>query len=175
MQMKDQIRSWARTMVPSSAKGTVRQLFDITIPSDLESYRQLRLAKRSSADTETGSVSVRQLGGARILIRPGTRDPACAHYTFVDQFHVPPGNFSLPPNPVIWDLGANIGLTMAHLAFRFPCARIWGIELDAANAELARQNVRPWTDRCTVLTGAVWSVTVSSTIRGTRSMRTPTR
>ena len=39
---------------------------------------------------------------------------------------------------LVWDLGANIGLTMADLAERHPGARIVGVELDAENAALAR-------------------------------------
>jgi FkbM family methyltransferase len=53
------------------------------------------------------------------------------------------------------DLGANIGLTMAHLAALCP-AHIVGVELDAHNVELARKNVERWRDRCEVVEAAVW-------------------
>lgn len=58
---------------------------------------------------------------------------------------------------MIWDLGANIGLTMADFAFCFPNARILGVELDADNVALARHNVAAWADRCELLHAAVWS------------------
>jgi len=61
------------------------------------------------------------------------------------------------PGPVsVLDLGANIGLTVAHLAETFPGARVVGVELDAANAALARRNVAPWSARCSLVEGAVW-------------------
>ena len=155
--MNDRFRTLAHSVLPSIAKDAARELADLSIPTNVESYRAFRHAKRTRTPAEPVSLSVRQLRGARIMIRPGTRDAACAHYTFVDQFHLPPPDLKMPAEPIIWDLGANIGLTMAHLAVRFPQARVWGIELDAANAELARRNVSPWIDRCIVLTGAVWS------------------
>jgi len=36
-------------------------------------------------------------------------------------------------------------------------ARIIGVELDADNAALCRENVRPWADRCKLVEGAAWS------------------
>jgi FkbM family methyltransferase len=58
---------------------------------------------------------------------------------------------------MIWDLGANIGLTMADLAFRFPHSYVVGVELDEQNVGFARRNVGPWADRCVVVHAAVWS------------------
>jgi FkbM family methyltransferase len=58
---------------------------------------------------------------------------------------------------MIWDLGANIGLTMAHFAYRFPHARIVGVELDARNVALARENIAGWADRCVLIHAAAWS------------------
>ena len=57
---------------------------------------------------------------------------------------------------MIWDLGANIGLTMAHFAYGYPNARVLGLELDADNVALARQNTAAWGDRCTVIHAAAW-------------------
>ena len=57
----------------------------------------------------------------------------------------------------ILDLGANIGMTMAHLAVLYPSARIVGVELDAENAALCRENLRPWADRCTIVEAAAWT------------------
>lgn len=79
--------------------------------------------------------------------------PRCWSQPFV-------GN-SIFPRPrsllvLIWDLGANIGLTMAYMAHVFPNARVIGVEPDAGNADLARRNVAPWRDRCTVVEAAAW-------------------
>lgn len=46
---------------------------------------------------------------------------------------------------------------MADMAVSYPGARIIGVELDPANAALARQNVRLFGDRCEVITAAVWT------------------
>jgi FkbM family methyltransferase len=56
----------------------------------------------------------------------------------------------------IWDLGSNIGMTVAHLAVLFPQARIQGVEMDADNAALCRRNTATWSDRCDILQAAVW-------------------
>lgn len=69
------------------------------------------------------------------------------------DFHLPPKE--LAPE-VIWDLGANIGLTMAHMAVLYPGARILGVELNRDNAKLCRRNIESWADRCRLIEGAVW-------------------
>jgi FkbM family methyltransferase len=74
--------------------------------------------------------------------------------TFTRNDHLPSPEVHAPR--IIWDLGANIGLTVAHLAFRFPHARVLGVELDEENVALARRNVAPWADRCGVIHAAVW-------------------
>jgi FkbM family methyltransferase len=100
------------------------------------------------------TVSVRNLGGTVVKLRPGTTDGNVALATFVSMVHLPPAAINEPG--LIWDLGANVGLTMAHMAHVFPRARIIGVEMDHANADLARANVLRWSDRCEVLEAAVW-------------------
>jgi len=73
---------------------------------------------------------------------------------FLDREHVPPKQVSHPS--VILDLGANIGLTMAHFATLFPAARILGAELDPDNAALCVENTERWRDRCEVVAAGVW-------------------
>ncbi len=58
---------------------------------------------------------------------------------------------------IIWDLGSNVGYTVAHLAHLFPGARIVGVELDVDNAAVARLNIAPWSDRCDLIHAAVWT------------------
>jgi FkbM family methyltransferase len=57
----------------------------------------------------------------------------------------------------ILDLGSNIGLTVAHYAAVFPTARILGVELDAGNYLVCRQNIARYRGRCEVLLGAAWT------------------
>jgi FkbM family methyltransferase len=98
---------------------------------------------------------LRPLGGSEVFIRPATSDLGTVWGTFARQYHLPPPELGAPRT--IWDLGANIGLTMAHFACLFPDARVLGVELDADNVALARRNVAPWADRCEVIHAAVWA------------------
>jgi len=103
-------------------------------------------------------VRVRALRGQEIGIRPGTSDAEVLFYTFFHRFHLPPKVLSLNREVALTvvDLGANIGLTMAHYASLFPTARVLGIELDRQNAQLCERNIRTYGERCQVVEGAVW-------------------
>lgn len=87
-------------------------------------------------------------------LRPNSSDPTVLSETFHGRYHLPP----IPLTDVrrALDLGANVGLTMAHLAALCPGARIVGVELDPETADLARRNIARWRDRCRVLEAAVW-------------------
>jgi FkbM family methyltransferase len=98
---------------------------------------------------------LRPLGGEPLWLRPATGDVWALANTLLPASHLPPAELREPVRRV-WDLGANIGVSMTHLAHCFPGARITGLELDAANAELCRRNIAPWGDRCEVLRAAVW-------------------
>jgi FkbM family methyltransferase len=112
-----------------------------------------------SAPVGDGSASfarlrVRPLDGQEVLVRPGTSDIAIFWDTFARRYHLPPPELGSPQ--VILDLGANIGLTMAYFACRYPQARVLGVELDADNVALARRNIAAWRNRCDVIHAAVW-------------------
>jgi FkbM family methyltransferase len=63
----------------------------------------------------------------------------------------------LQQNPkVIVDAGANIGLTSAYFATRYPDARIFAIEPEAENFRLLRKNLRPYKN-VQPIRGALWS------------------
>jgi FkbM family methyltransferase len=102
------------------------------------------------------SVHVRSLGDAAVRLRPGTTDSNVLWATFVGVHHLPPPEIDRRSVRVIWDLGANIGLTMAHFAVRYPQARISGVELDEVTAAAARLNLEPWSKQCKLIRGAVW-------------------
>jgi FkbM family methyltransferase len=62
----------------------------------------------------------------------------------------------LEPHFII-DGGANIGFASLHFAHLFPKAHIVAVEPDEQNLELCRRNLSPFSDRITILQGAVWS------------------
>lgn len=121
-------------------------------PASAIAYRRLLRSEDAGA---IGTVRVRQLGGQPVALRPGTSDARVLWDTFVHGYHLPPAELGAPA--CIWDVGANVGLTMADFAHRFPRARVYGVELDGENARLARRNTAPWAGRCTVIEGAVWT------------------
>jgi FkbM family methyltransferase len=109
---------------------------------------------RLFAPGHTADVKIPALGAPSIRIRPATSDLQVVDWVFTRSYHLPPLDMASPR--IIVDLGANIGLTMAHYAALFPDARIIGLELDEANVQLCRRNIAPWSDRCTVIQGAAW-------------------
>lgn len=127
------------------------------VADDAGSRRALKAAVRtSSRGTEPVPVHIRSLAGSPIWIRPGTTDSEVCLATFAGRYHRPP-RLSFTPH-LIWDLGSHIGLTMRDYAHLYPQARIVGVELDSANASLARHNLLPLLDRCELINGAVSSV-----------------
>jgi FkbM family methyltransferase len=134
----------------------------LRLASDLRSaWRMVRLAGTSPRHADAAghggmapvAVNLRSLKGERVMLRPYTTDYDVMLETFLGRFHVEQVNRA--PR-TIFDLGANIGLTMAHYAVLFPQAQILGVELDADNFALCQQNTAPYRDRCTALCGAVW-------------------
>jgi FkbM family methyltransferase len=91
-----------------------------------------------------------------VTLRRGTTDASTVFTTFFHRFHRPPQEAQLREAPVILDLGANIGLTMADFATHYPGSRVIGVELDRENAAMCRENIAPWRDRCQLVEGAVW-------------------
>ena len=91
--------------------------------------------------------------GCDVAVRQGTKDFCALRDTFAGGYHLPPEG--VVPDTIL-DLGANIGMTMAHFAVLYPRARMIGVELDTDNAALCRENLRRWADRCEIVEGAVW-------------------
>lgn len=90
-----------------------------------------------------------------LLCRPKTSDIGTLLATFKMGYHRP--EQELPSNPVIFDLGANVGYTVVDLALRHPGARIIAVEMDKDNFEIASSNILPFGERCTLLHAAVWT------------------
>lgn len=149
----------ALARLPAPVQGAVRLAFvALRVTSGPRSF--LTYARLSGVRRHEGSggrvvrLRLRPLGGREVLLRPSTSDADTVWGTFAGAYHLPPPEIAEPR--LIWDLGANIGLTMADMAVRYPSARIVGVELDRENAELARRNVSPWAARCEVVEAAVW-------------------
>jgi len=102
-------------------------------------------------------VRVRGLGGAPLLARCNTADPWALIDTFRGGYHLMPPEAGIAEPTRVWDLGANIGTTMAHFAHLWPRAEVTGVELDPGNAELCRRNVARFGRRCRLIDGGVWS------------------
>jgi FkbM family methyltransferase len=155
------VQKLAKQVIPKRVRQRMRSVtrWPVTarIVSDAGSFRRFRRAENSTLAWPAGTllpISVRALEGRSVLIRPGTADSLALIGTFAGVHHLPPDGLS--PVRTIWDLGANVGLTAAHLADRHRAARIIGVELDDENAALARRNLGPWADRCEVRRAAVW-------------------
>jgi FkbM family methyltransferase len=124
-------------------------------PRSFGTYLRLsRIAHHQGSGGRVVRLRLRPLGGRTVRIRPSTSDVDTIWGTFAGHYHRPPPEAGSPR--LIWDLGANIGLTMADLAERYPQARIVGLEMDPENAALAHENLRPWGERCEVIEAAAW-------------------
>jgi hypothetical protein len=146
------IRKLGRALLPARLSRNLLALRSVADRASFRAYRQLE-SERTSVPSSLVELRVRALHGRPVRLRPGTSDVDVFWETFVGLYHLPPSE--LEPN-LIWDLGANIGLTMAHFAVLYPSARIVGIELDGENARLCRTNVASWADRCEVIEAAFW-------------------
>lgn len=112
-------------------------------------------AGRFDPPGEPEPIALAALGGAPVHLRPGAADADVLISAFHGCYHLPDGG--LEPPSLIWDLGANIGLTALQLARRFPAARVVAVELDGANFELAARNLASVADRVELIEGAVWT------------------
>jgi FkbM family methyltransferase len=133
-----------------------RLIEGVALSSDLASARRW-MAIRPDGPREVVELRLRPLRGARFRLRAGTADVWALPDTFLPADHLPPRELDPASVRTIWDLGANVGASMAHLAVLHPQARVIGVELDAENAELCRGNIAPWADRCELVNAAVWT------------------
>lgn len=124
-------------------------------PRSFVTYVRLsRVRRHLGSGGRVVRMRLRPLGGREVRLRPSTSDVDTVWGTFAGRYHLPPSEAGSPG--LVWDLGANIGLTMADIAERHPRTRVVGVELDAENAALARANLEPWGGRCEVIEAAIW-------------------
>lgn len=134
----------------------VRLIEGLGLNTDLASLRRWTKL-RPDGPERLVELHLRPLKGARFHVRSGTADVWALPDTYLPAAHLPPPTVGADSIRTIWDLGANIGASMAHLAVRYPQARVLGVELDAGNAAVCRTNIEPWSDRCELVNGAVWT------------------
>jgi FkbM family methyltransferase len=145
------VRPVVKHIAPRATRAWVRAH---QLTADRESVRRYVELDDGRAIAGVVELRIKALDGASVFIRPGTSDAEVLRDTFLGEYHLPPEELNGTLR-LIWDLGANIGMTMAHLAHLHPDARVVGVELDGANAELARRNIGPWSARCEVIEAAV--------------------
>lgn len=97
-----------------------------------------------------------RLDGMLFCIRNNTVDRDVFVSTFFHGYHRCP--FSLGKEPVIVDLGSNIGLTLIDFKRLYKNARLIGAEMDEENYNLACKNLQHF-QNCTVEHLAIWKET----------------
>ncbi len=113
--------------------------------ADRETFRNLRCPPRGLYELRT-RVAGKLL---TVHVRGGTIDAQLARLILCEE-----SEYRLPAMPqprVVFDVGANIGLTTLYFASVFPAARIFSFEPLPQNVELLRRNVAPLGERVTVI------------------------
>ena len=148
-----------RLLIPAPLKDVMRLFAYATLFSEYRSIRlflELISARRATNLPARVDLKVRCLRNNAITVRTSSTDARVVFASFFHKFHLPPDGVLTNPTPLIFDLGANIGCTMAHFACLYPGATVVGVELDKGNADLCKANVATWGDQCLVVEGAVW-------------------
>jgi len=111
----------------------------LAVSNDLISFIHLEFMRLISGSSQCG-VRLHGAPGRTVFFRNNSTDYATLLDCFLSGFHRP--TRPLPINPTILDLGANVGYSMLDLHFRHPGARIFGVELDARNVQVALENIK---------------------------------
>jgi FkbM family methyltransferase len=89
--------------------------------------------------SEEKSIKIPLRNGLSLSFRTGNlSDLIVAQYVFLKNHHHP--THQLRPNPIIIDLGANIGFTINDFNLLYPSSRVIGVELDANNYNICLAN-----------------------------------
>ena len=115
-----------------------------------------KLSKIKKDTKKSGFIYLKPKGWIHsIRIRKNYTDKEVVYYVLQDQFHLPPKLSKVPINPIILDLGSNIGLTIAHMKLVYPNAKIIGYEMNKENYVLALKNTKFYKD-VIVFNKAIW-------------------
>ena len=130
-------------------KLLILQKYSGIVPAFI-SLIQLKLARKK----QNGICNVWLGWRRRFLIRNGSSDIDVFYQHFIRREIL---DIPIDFRPmVILDIGANIGLSIEAFHWRFPNAEIIGVELDAENAALCRENLKGY-PKVTILNAALWS------------------
>lgn len=110
---------------------------------------------KSKLTTNTVSFNINALNNEKITCRTRGTDCQVLIDTFYWKYHLP--QKGLKENAIILDLGANIGLTACHFAATYSQAKIYAVELDCENYQLALRNIQPWNQRIKLINAAIWN------------------
>lgn len=119
---------------------------------DFNSIRNFRKIRWTEWPDEV-VVNARESSCKGLTIRPNTTDALVFWATFFHKYHLPTN--VIGENPVIFDLGANVGFTVSHFAKLYPNSRIIAVELDKTNFEQAERNLKN-VRQCRLINAAVW-------------------
>lgn len=114
-------------------------LFNLKIlkPASLLKYYAALLSGQKHVQIEVKGVD------HKFLIRTNNKiDRNVLEYVFFQQYHLPPKEFLLRENPVIVDLGSNVGCTLVDFKMRYPGATVYGYEMHPENFEMAKVNTK---------------------------------
>jgi FkbM family methyltransferase len=141
----------------NSIKKKYRKIRVYTRPHQLYStFDRVKLSKIERGNSKKGFIKLNLNGlGHSIKIRKNYIDKEVVGYVFADQYHLPPKEVILPKNPVILDLGSNIGLTVVHLKKVYPDATIYAYEMNTENYLLAKYNTKSY-DGVYLHNEAIW-------------------
>jgi FkbM family methyltransferase len=105
----------------------------------------------------TVRIKTKELNKIQIKIRCRNGvDRKVLYYVFFQKFHIVNSINLKREDPVILDLGSNIGCTIIDLKLRYPGSVIFGYEMDVDNYNLAVANCRNFSD-VHLFNKAVWT------------------
>ena len=138
-------------------KKEYREIKNFVAPHPLFStIDKFKLSKIKRDTNKRGFIYLKPKGLLHtIKIRKNFIDKEVVHYVLQDQYHLPPALAKISLNPVILDLGSNIGLTIVHMKHIYPTAKIIGYEMNTENYLIAKRNTKFYDDVILVNT-AVW-------------------
>jgi FkbM family methyltransferase len=97
---------------------------------------------------------IKKHSGIKIRLRKKSVDQEVYDYVFVEKYHRPFKEITVK-EPVILDLGANIGLTIIDFKILYPASKIFAYELDKDNYDLSVLNCKKLTG-CYLHNEAIW-------------------
>src|SRR5205807_4490678 len=134
--------------------SVIKYLNVFSTPLDVLKFR--KLYKNTINDSNSLiSLRVKETKNHPLFCRPNTTNAKVLWDTFSRRYNLPP--IDLDEDAVIVDLGSNVGYTIAHFAYLYPKSRIYGVEMNSGNFEMAKKNLATLKDQCIIIHAAIWS------------------